>query len=477
MAPSIPLAQIYELQSRKHVEEDIMAMLREKKERMMGIGGMGGVGKTTMAKTIMSRAREECLFDEIVMVVVSQPVYMSRIQQEMLDLLGMKEKVDTESAKADKLRTRLMNSTNSVLIILDDVWENLNLVVLGIPDPKDLKDCTILLTSRNAHVFREMNVEKTFQMINLKDEEAWSLFREKVGACADDPNLFSTAQQIVGECDGLPLALVVVGGALKDETYKAIWENSLQALKSCNPDIQGFRAEVYKLSYDLLQSDPAKLIFLMCCLFPEDHEIRISDLSLYVWGLRKFDAWGLRVLGYNLVCYLTPKPHAAFGMLEYLKTDGYDSISSLWCDQIPMVFFTRLVDLTVCNCGDIKSLFSPSIAENLVNIRQLNIFRCGEMVKVIEEKVDEVERYPFIKLEVLILKKLPKLKAFCDLRCAIELPSLRRVYIQDCPEMEGFSSGSITSPNLEDIRIDREDIYDALLGGNFLQLEILFGSD
>ncbi|KAL8489993.1 hypothetical protein ACS0TY_025770 [Phlomoides rotata] len=80
--PSItsnPRGQIYEYQSRKYVEEDIMAMLREKKERMMGIGGMGGVGKTTMAKKIMSRVREEGLFDEIVMAVVSQPVDMLRI--------------------------------------------------------------------------------------------------------------------------------------------------------------------------------------------------------------------------------------------------------------------------------------------------------------------------------------------------------------------------------------------------------------
>ncbi|KAL8493829.1 hypothetical protein ACS0TY_024846 [Phlomoides rotata] len=211
----ISTGQIYELQSRKHVEEDIMATLREKKVRMMGICGMGGVGKTTMAKKIMSRAsreRGEGLFDEIVIVVVSQPVDMSRIQNEMAELLGLELKVNGAFARAHELRKRLMNS-KSILIILDDVWENLNLEDLGIPDQKD---CMILLTSRNAHVLREMNVEKPFQMINLKAEEAWSLFKEKVGACADDPNLFSTAQKIVGECKGLPLALVTVGGALKD---------------------------------------------------------------------------------------------------------------------------------------------------------------------------------------------------------------------------------------------------------------------
>ncbi|KAL8494740.1 hypothetical protein ACS0TY_025543 [Phlomoides rotata] len=92
MAPSIPLGQIYELQFRKYFEEGIMRTLREKKERMMGIGGLGGVGKTIMAKNIMRRAREDDLFDEIGMVVVCQPVDMSRIQKEMAELLGLELK-------------------------------------------------------------------------------------------------------------------------------------------------------------------------------------------------------------------------------------------------------------------------------------------------------------------------------------------------------------------------------------------------
>ncbi|KAL8489982.1 hypothetical protein ACS0TY_025762 [Phlomoides rotata] len=425
MAPSIPLGQTYELESRKHFEEGIMATLREKKVRMMGICGMGGVGKTTMAKKIMSRAsreRGEGLFDEIVIVVVSQPVDMSRIQNEMAELLGLKLQVNGAFARAHELQKRLMNS-KSILIILDDLWENLNLENLGIPDQKDLKDCTILLTSRNADVLGAMKVEKTFKMINLKAEEAWSLFKEKVGACADDPNLLSTAQHIVQECKGLPLALVTVGGALKDETNKAIWENSLQELKSSNPDIQDFLEEVYnplKLSYDLLKSEPTKLIFLMCCLFPEDHEI--------------------------------------------------------------IDFFTRLDDLTVRDCGNIKSLFSPSIAGNLVNLTKLNIKSCSEMVKVIEG--EDVERSLFIKLKVLRLKNLPKLMAFCNWRCVLELPSLQEVYISECPEMERFSFGSLITPDLERISIDWEDISDytkdlndAVFGGNFLHLEILFGSD
>ncbi|KAL8494312.1 hypothetical protein ACS0TY_025204 [Phlomoides rotata] len=292
MAPSIPLGQTYELQSRKNLEEDIMVSLREKKVSVMGICGMGGVGKTTMAKKIMSRARGEDLFSEIVMVVVSQPVDMLRIQKEMAELLSLKLDVETVPARAHLLRTRLMNS-KSILIILDDLWKKFNLEDLGISDQRELKECTILLTSRDRDVFIAMNVEKRFQMETLEAEEAWSLFKEKVGACADDQSLLPTAQQIVQKCNGLPIALVTVGEALKEKTSKFIWEDAAQELKSGNPrDIPYFLAQVYiplKVSFDLLESEHARSILLMCCLYPEDREISVSDLSLYAWGLGMFE--------------------------------------------------------------------------------------------------------------------------------------------------------------------------------------------
>ncbi|KAL8494741.1 hypothetical protein ACS0TY_025544 [Phlomoides rotata] len=205
-----------------------MAMLREKKGRMMGIGGMGGVGKTTTAKKIMSRASKaggEGLFDEIVMVLVSQPVDMLRIQQDIAELLGLRLEVGCLAARAHELRYRLIMNTKSILIILDSLR--------GWPlPPEQLGLCF------RWDVFYAMNVEKTFQMKTLETEEAWSLFKEKVGACVDDPSLLPTAQQIVGECKGLPLALVTVGVALNDKTHNWIWEDALNDLRREGEDVE-----------------------------------------------------------------------------------------------------------------------------------------------------------------------------------------------------------------------------------------------
>ncbi|KAL8489903.1 hypothetical protein ACS0TY_025698 [Phlomoides rotata] len=120
---------------------------------------------------------------------------------------------------------------------------------------------------------------------------------------------------------------------------------------------------------------------------------------------------------FHLFC----KSQAAFGQLDKLEIDGYDSIRGLWCDKIPMEFFTGFVELTVSNCGNIESLFSLSIARNLVNLRNLSIRNCSEMVKVVEDKFDEVERCPFNNLKWLGLMELPKMNVFCDGRCFHEL--------------------------------------------------------
>ncbi|KAG8372116.1 hypothetical protein BUALT_Bualt12G0033000 [Buddleja alternifolia] len=291
---SIQIGETYEFETRKKIVEDIMEALRGGEVNMLGICGMGGVGKTTMAKRIMKRARAEDLFDEILMVVVSQPVDMSKIQLEIAESLDLKLEVESLPARAHKLNARLMG-TKRTLVVLDDVWEILKLEELGIPCESGVKGCKILLTSRNRDVFDAMNVRKDFGLQILLEEEAWFLFREKVGTCVDDMHLVSIAREVARECKGLPIALVTVGRALKDKKTKFIWEDALQQLKSSNAT--HVLAEVYKplkLSYDLLDNRHAKDVFLLCSLFPEDANISLECLTWYLLGLGMFE--GIRNL-------------------------------------------------------------------------------------------------------------------------------------------------------------------------------------
>lgn len=322
---SVPLGTTSEFESRKHIEDGIITTLRNKNVNMLGICGMGGIGKTTMAKRIMNRVREEDLFDEIVMVVVSQLVDVLKIQDDIAESLGLTLVDRSLSSRAHKLRIRLM-CEKRILIVLDDIWKNLNLDDLGIPYERNFKGCTIVLTSRDRDVLRAMSAQKVFVVATLSKVEAWSLFRENIGTSLDDHKLLSVAHKIVKECKGLPLALVTVGVALKDRREEFIWEDALQQLKSSNPiDMPNVLEDVYKplrLSYNFLESEHAKSLFLLCCLFPEDAHIPIQHLTFYCWGLRVFEELRNMVDARNRVWMLVEMLKNRFLLLD-IEMEGF----------------------------------------------------------------------------------------------------------------------------------------------------------
>lgn len=110
------------------------------------------------------------------------------------------------------------------------------------------------------------------------------------------------------------------------------------------------------------------------------------------------------------------------------------------------------------------SLFSSSIAASLVNLKELVILNCTEMVKVIEDD-EEKEKVVsgsqrtllFPKLQTLYLNQLCKLESFCEWKCDVEFPSLRELQIFYCNNMKTCTLGPLATPNLESVRIDDGD--------------------
>lgn len=96
-----------EFKSRISLEEGIMEALKNDKTDIIGICGMGGVGKTRMVKRIGERAREENIFDEVVIVVVMQKSDLRRIQVEIADWLGLKLLEQSLLVRARLLDSRL----------------------------------------------------------------------------------------------------------------------------------------------------------------------------------------------------------------------------------------------------------------------------------------------------------------------------------------------------------------------------------
>lgn len=306
----IPLsASSINFKSREAITDMIMETLKDEEFSIVGICGMGGVGKTTLVTEIARRVLKKKLYERVVMVVVSQTQNYWNIQEEIAYKLGcilpvnkkeedraeslcnyIKEKKSIQKVK-DKQDEKNEPELERILIILDDVWEDIQLERVGIPFGETRRGCKIVLTSRSEDVCVGMEA-KTFAMGTLPKDESWSFFRHVAGKIVDDDDINPIAKEVADECCGLPIALVTVAGALKNRKSKYDWSDAREQLrKSALHNIKRMDEKVcasLELSYNFLATEDEKSIFLLCCLFPEDFWIPVEMLVRYGQGLRLF---------------------------------------------------------------------------------------------------------------------------------------------------------------------------------------------
>ncbi|MCL7041233.1 hypothetical protein MKW94_021474, partial [Papaver nudicaule] len=274
--------------SREFIMNEIMSSLKDEETYSVGIYGMGGIGKTMLKNRVHKQVVEEKLFNIVATITVSQNIDVKKIQDEIAQIFGFEKLngIDNTATRAALLLQRLEQEEN-ILVIFDDLWTiNLNLFThVGIPCR--YKRCKVLITTRILGVCRSLKIQKIVEVKGLSEDESWHLFKQNVGDVVDSTALQTVAKEVVKECCCLPLALVTVGRALHHKD-KLEWDYTAKKLRSSNfEDIEGMTSEVYtpiKLSYDFLGNDVLKRCFLLCCLFPEDHNTHVEDLLFYAVG-------------------------------------------------------------------------------------------------------------------------------------------------------------------------------------------------
>ncbi|GLT90475.1 hypothetical protein SLE2022_084050 [Rubroshorea leprosula] len=265
-----------------YVKKKIWQSLMGNEVGIIGVCGIGGVGKTTVMKHIHNElVKEARRFEKVVWVTVSHPLNVFRLQ----DHIARAMNTDLSNYRGELHRaSRLMEAMKTVkyALILDDVWDKFTLDSIGIPEPTMENGCKIVITSRSIDVCNYLRCQ-VVKVPPLPEQKSLNLFLDRVGQdVLRIPKLEEILKLMVAECAGLPLAIVVIAGSMRGVEDIFEWRNALRELRQCVVDTEkDSEDEIFKrlkFSYDRLPNSSIQECFLYCSLYPEDWNIRRKDL-------------------------------------------------------------------------------------------------------------------------------------------------------------------------------------------------------
>ncbi|PON87220.1 NB-ARC domain containing protein, partial [Trema orientale] len=266
---------------------EVLRDLNDENVRIMGLYGMGGVGKTTLLKDINNNFLNSQSNFYVIWVVVSKDNSLEKMQNDVGEKIGY----SSDAWKSRNYQQKALDifkvlSKKKFVMLLDDIWERIDLGKLGVPLPNRQNGSKLIFTTRSKEVCYEMEADKKVEVKCLSWDNSWKLFQQKVGeeALNVHPDIPDLAQIVAKECGGLPLALITIGRTMACKRTPQEWIYAIRVLSTSASNFSGMGDKVLpllKFSYDNLASKKVKSCFLYCALFPEDWKIERDELINY----------------------------------------------------------------------------------------------------------------------------------------------------------------------------------------------------
>ena len=272
---------------------------RATRRSVVSIVGMGGLGKTTLAKKVFKDPWIQSRFGCAFWIDVSQDYNNVKLLKDLLCEIYPERKKEFETMEKTMLERCLHESLlgKTYLIVMDDVWDAKVWRIIEKHLPDEGNGSKVLITTRKREVADAADPDqatRAYELLLRSKEESWDLFLSKAipienerSACTG--RLKDLGEQMAAKCGGLPLALVVMGGLVSQKQRSITeWQRVSESMV-WQDEYEGQNCmRILALSYADLPYD-LKLCFLYLSAFPEDYEIK-SDRLIGLWIAEGFIA-------------------------------------------------------------------------------------------------------------------------------------------------------------------------------------------